>query len=165
MLLIYTGYFSIHKLGKIVYLNNIGSVGMVRVLWFPLTRPAVSRQARAGRGLHRALEVAATINMQLPRGEWNPVRGRAGGQGLPRTRGMAVLGAPPPGQVMPGARGQGAGGQGAGCAQVVGGGASRPASQSEARCGWPDTPDSQSEEGENIFFMRIYFQRTGCEIT
>ena len=115
------------------------------------------RQARAGRGLHRALEVAAAINMQLPHGEWNPVRGRAGGQGLPRTRGMAVLGAPPPGQVMPGARGQGAGGQGAGCAQVVGGGASRPASQSEARCGWPDTPDSQSDQGGNIFFHANIF--------
>ena len=70
------------------------------------------RQARAGRGLHRVLEVAAAINMQLPRGEWNPGRGRAGGQGLPA--GMAVLGAPPPCQEMPGARGQGAGGQGAG---------------------------------------------------
>ena len=117
------------------------------------------RQARAGRGLHRALEVAATINMQLPHGEWNPVRGRGGGQGLPRTRGMAVLGAPPPAQVMPGARGQGAGGQGAGCAQVVGGGASRPASQSEARCGWPDTPDSQSEERGKYIFSGEYISR------
>ena len=115
------------------------------------------RQARAGRGLHRVLEVAAAINMQLPRGEWNPGRGRAGGQGLPRTRGMAVLGAPPPGQVMPGARGQGAGGQGAGCAQVVGGGASRPPANQRRGVGGQTLQTANQRREENIFFHANIF--------
>ena len=112
------------------------------------------RQTRAGRGL----EVAAAINMQLPHGEWNPVRGRGGGQGLPRTRGMAVLGAPPPGQVMPGARGQGAGGQGAGCAQVVGGGASRPPANQRRGVGG-QTLQTANQRREKIYFSCEYISR------
>ena len=65
-------------------------------------------QARAGRGLYRVQEVAAAINMQLPHGELESIGawpGPGGGQGLPWTRGMAVLAVPPPGQVMLGVGG------------------------------------------------------------
>ena len=59
------------------------------------------------------------------------------------------------------ARSQGAGGRGPG-GRVCPGGPGRgqpPASQSAARCGWPDTPDSQSEEGGKYIFSGEYISR------
>ena len=135
---------------------------MVRVdIWGPIDQDSGQGRRDEGwpwfipstRGGRRYKYAAATLESV---GAWS---GQGGGQGLLWTRGMAVLAVPPPGQVMLGARGQGAGGQGAGCAQVGRGGASRPASQSAARCGWPDTPDSQSEEGGKYIFSCEYISR------
>ena len=83
--------------------------------------------------------------------------GQGGGQGLPWTRGMAVLAVPPPGQVMIGARGQGAGGQGAGCAQVGRGGASRPPANQRRGVGGQTLQTANQRREENIFFQANIF--------
>ena len=133
---------------------------MVRVLWYPLTRPAVSVDRRGlavvyipstGGGRHYKYAAATRRVEPCP----GPGRGSrtAADTGDGRVRSAPSW----PGD----ARSQGAGGGGPGGRVCPGGGGrgQPPASQSEARCGWPDTPDSQSEEGGKYIFSCEYISR------